>query len=302
MGRKVYVTSDISSDEKLIEVAEQNSEAAILWPWFLTAFDDWGRSEASPKKLKARVFPMLPHVTPQLIEEALRLYDQVELIKVYVIDGKPYMAIPNMKTWYKWQTHIRTSKREKDESRIPPPPSDNSRKCAQVREGERICTPSPSLSPSPTPSGDKNISSPDGSGEYEITPAEKPKQGGAQTNKSGKGDEYTPEFEEFYSAYPRRVEKRRAYKAWKAQIKEKAPPENMILAAVNYAANCKNRGTEPQYIKHPATFLGKDKPYEDWLRPCTDPTGPRPPDMPKGFAGLYELMQEDDNNDPTRSH
>jgi hypothetical protein len=164
MGRKVFITSDMSSDEKLIEVAEHNSEAATLWPWFLTAFDDWGRAEASPRQLKAKIFPMFPHVTVQLIEEALRLYAQVGLIKFYTVNGKHYMAVSSLKTWYKWQTHIRTAKREKDESRIPPPPEDDARDDAQMREGAsdgaqvrektRTCTPSPS--PSPTPTLSKN--------------------------------------------------------------------------------------------------------------------------------------------------
>lgn len=173
MGRKVFVTSDMCTDEKLIDVAGENSEAAVLWPWILMSFDDWGRAEASPKRLKAKIFPMFPSVTVALIEEALRLYNEFGLIKLYQVNGKQYMSIDHEK-WFKYQTHIRTSKREKDESRIPAPPTDNSRKCAQVRDNERICTPSPT--PSPTPTKDlKDLFGESGvSGDAEPEPPEPP--------------------------------------------------------------------------------------------------------------------------------
>lgn len=129
--------------------------------------------------------------------------------------------------------------------------------------------------PTHTPTDINNISSPDGSDEYEITPAEKPQEGGAQTQKSGKGDEYTTEFEEFYSNYPRRIEKKAAFKAWQARLKEKILPDSLIVAAKNYAANCLANGTEQRFIKHPSTFLGPSKPYEDWIRPPTNDT-PKP--------------------------
>lgn len=99
--------------------------------------------------------------------------------------------------------------------------------------------------------------------------------GGAQNDKcSGKGqqapaeksgDEYTPEFEEFWSHYPRRVEKRAAFKAWKTRLKEGYKPQQLILAARNYASYCHIQGTEQRYIKHPSTFLGPNRPFEEFI-------------------------------------
>jgi hypothetical protein len=156
MGRKVYVSSDMSIDERLVEVAEADSQCALLWPWLLTAFDDWGRAEANAKRLKAQVFPMLDVVTPELVERALELFSNAGLITLYEVDGKRYMAVPADK-WFKYQTHIRKEKRETDNSRYPAPPSEVSHDDAQVRAGarddaqiavNRIPSPSPSLSPS----------------------------------------------------------------------------------------------------------------------------------------------------------
>lgn len=164
MGRKVYITSDMSIDEQLSEVAEADPEAALLWPWIITFFDDWGRALASPRRIKAAVFPSIHTVTVEKVETALQLYARVGLIVLYEVDGRRYMAVPHDK-WFKYQTHIRREKRADDSgSQFPPPPDgdakkydhaggdaqyrDGARDCAQVREVERSRTPSPSLSPS----------------------------------------------------------------------------------------------------------------------------------------------------------
>lgn len=95
------------------------------------------------------------------------------------------------------------------------------------------------------------------------TSAEKPKVGGAQS-KTGKG-EYTKEFEEFWSHYPRRIEKKKAFNAWNARIKQGAIPKDMIFAAINYSKCCEVNVTEEKFIKHPSTFLGKDEPFREYI-------------------------------------
>lgn len=99
---------------------------------------------------------------------------------------------------------------------------------------------------------------------------------GAQSKKTGKGDQHTddyPEpFKQFWAIYPRKVEKKRALRVWKARLKEKYNPETLILAAKHYAEYCKKNNIEPRYIKHPSTFLGPDRPFEDFLK-GEDPDG-----------------------------
>lgn len=155
MGRKVFITSDMSVDEKLVEVAEQKPQAALFWPWLLTAFDDWGRAEAAPKRLKAKVFPAITAVTSEDIAEALQLFTNAGLIIMYEVGGKPYMAIPPEK-WFKYQTHIRREKRGNDRSRHPAPPNissarvrESARECAEPRAVAADCIPSPSPSTLP---------------------------------------------------------------------------------------------------------------------------------------------------------
>jgi len=157
MSHKIFISSDISVDERLVEIAEESPESVLLWPWLLTALDDWGRATAHAKRLKYTVFPALTTVTPQIITEAIARFERVGLLELYEVDGKWYMAVP-AETWFKYQTHIRVEKRDNDKSRLPAPPS------AQLREGARDVakvravasksqpspSPSPSLSPTPT--------------------------------------------------------------------------------------------------------------------------------------------------------
>ena len=79
------------------------------------------------------------------------------------------------------------------------------------------------------------------------------------------GEEYSMAFETFWLSYPRRIEKKRAYRMWSARIKEKVKDVDIISAAINYAKYCRERELEDRYIKHPATFLGKDKPFDEFV-------------------------------------
>ena len=122
MARKIFLSSDMSVDEALMAISEHTPLAPLLWPWLLTAFDDWGRSEASPLRIKAKVFPMFAAVTVQGITDAISCFSEQGIIETYNVGGKEYMAVPVAK-WFKYQTHIHGSKRSRDESKLPAPPS-----------------------------------------------------------------------------------------------------------------------------------------------------------------------------------
>ena len=185
--RKIFIADSACTDEALMEVADQNPLAALLWPWLLLSLDDWGRGSANPRQLRARLFPENPGVTVELIAEALELYAAAGLVSRYEAGGKQLLAVPP-EHWFRYQTHIRAEKRTKDGSRYPAPPeqqtarecapneedarecaqgeetareraksADTARDCAQSRAAARssrgcCASPSPSLSPSPSPS------------------------------------------------------------------------------------------------------------------------------------------------------
>jgi uncharacterized protein YdaU (DUF1376 family) len=90
-------------------------------------------------------------------------------------------------------------------------------------------------------------------------------------------EEYTDEFQEFWETYPRRLEKRNAFAKWNARLKEGVDPEVLIAASRNYAKA--KAGTDPEFIKLPATFLGSKKPYEEWITGI--PEAERPDQKPQ---------------------
>lgn len=78
-------------------------------------------------------------------------------------------------------------------------------------------------------------------------------------------------FEDFYAAYPRKVSKQPALKAWDKLAKQKDfDPALIIRNTYNYADTCKLLGTQPNFILHPSTYLNQKR-YEDY--PTIDPEG-----------------------------
>lgn len=119
------------------------------------------------------------------------------------------------------------------------------------------------------------------------TPAEIPKNGGAQNKKTGKGS-YTEDFEQFWRLYPRRIDKAKAFRAWNARLKDKIDPNIIVQATVNYSKYCKVQRTEERFIKHPSTFIGPDKPFEEFI----DRNLPGQTNGPKSWSALQQLQSE----------
>ena len=73
--------------------------------------DDYGRADARPALLKARMFP-LKTVTEKQISDAIQSLRTAGIVCLYVVDGRPYLQL---RTWDRHQT-IRAKK-----SKFPPP-------------------------------------------------------------------------------------------------------------------------------------------------------------------------------------
>ena len=76
---------------------------------------------------------------------------------------------------------------------------------------------------------------------------------------------YAEGFLRFWEEYPRKLEKGDAYKKYQARRKDGFSDEELIQSAKNYAAECRSRRTEKEYIKHPKTFLSDSLPFTDYL-------------------------------------
>lgn len=79
--------------------------------------------------------------------------------------------------------------------------------------------------------------------------------------------EVSEDFEKAWSAYPKRpgASKADTLKAWTARLREGSTAEDMIAGIQRYSEYVRKSGTDPNYIKQPATFFGPGKHYEaDW--------------------------------------
>ena len=84
---------------------------------------------------------------------------------------------------------------------------------------------------------------------------------------SSKDRQLYPEgFQEFWDVYPRKKEKKKAFKMWKVALRHGADDGELTKAARNYAAECDTKGRAEDYIKHPATFLGPNDHWRDYLK------------------------------------
>jgi len=119
LARKRFITSEISVDERLAEIAVENPTVALMWPWIILHLDDWGRGPTSPVKIKLSVFPAFPFTTEE-IQRAVERLGRAGLVYLYEVDGEGYMAV-RPKTWIKYQTYLKGTKRGSNASRIPGP-------------------------------------------------------------------------------------------------------------------------------------------------------------------------------------
>ena len=91
---------------------------------------------------------------------------------------------------------------------------------------------------------------------HSISP--KPDQNEAHHNHAG--------FYKFWAAYPRKVDKQEAFKAWRKNV-SKMPELDHVLAAVQYQMQSKQWQEENgKFIPHPSTWLNKQR-WEDVIRP-----------------------------------
>jgi len=106
---------------------------------------------------------------------------------------------------------------------------------------------------------------------------------------------YPQEFETFYDAYPLKVGKGAAHKAW-LKATHVTPNEELIAGAQRYAAD-PNR--DPSYTKHPATWLNAGCHNDCALPPRFNFNGggngqgrPAPKDDPKSIRGAFDRLSE----------
>lgn len=97
---------------------------------------------------------------------------------------------------------------------------------------------------------------------YPATPTQEPRQRPAEpapaptpTVPEKPAQKPADGFDQWWPLYPKKVKKLDAQKAYRAALKAGATPQDLIDGLRKHIANWKARGTAPQYIPYPATWL-----------------------------------------------
>jgi len=227
-------------------LADCSTETRLLFIGLWCIADREGRLEDRPRKIKAEVFPYDNFDTEILLEQL----QKNGLIIRYEADGIKCIMIPN------FLKHQKPHSNEV-ESTLPPCQKD------LLPRSEGLATKEESTSSLYIDPCTLNI---EHSTKKHITPS--------------RGNDYPPEFESFWSVYPRKVEKPGAFKVWQRVSKNGSTPEQLLSAAKNYAEDMKQKGRlGTEYVKHAATFLGPKGAYLDYINrvPLTVSAQPQPP-------------------------
>ena len=144
---------------RIIKESICTSESLDGLSWFEEVFffrlivncDDYGRFDARPAVLKARLFPLKDRITLKDVSSALTKLADIGIVRLYECDSKPYLYLP---TWEVHQT-IRAKK-----SKYPAPDLSESTSeiiCKQLQANVSVIQSNPNPKEK-TPSGSKRKS------------------------------------------------------------------------------------------------------------------------------------------------
>jgi hypothetical protein len=212
---------------------EMRSSALVAsWPFEMRYFfvllwgylDDYGRGLDAPKAIAGDCFPHDEEITSVKVDGWL---DQMRVgldggegpICRYEVAGRRYVHCVN------WGEHQRPNR--PTPSRLPPCPTHE-------------------------PLTESFSEEPDGGS----------MSGAVEQGSSGAGEQYNSRsasemFARFYMAYPRRVGRQAAEKAWHKALKAGAKPEVLVESAHRFARQ--RSGQDPKYTPYPATWLNQGR-------------------------------------------
>lgn len=239
MARIRSVHPDICVSASMAELPA-NLERTFVRLW--THCDDEGRCIDEPRLIKAALYPLHDDITADMLDDELNELAEAGKVIRYVAEGKRVLTV-RPDSWCEYQKPQRPTR-----SKLPGLPDSSASPHGDAKEG--------------TTSDRGRLIAGEGEGEG-VGGGE-----GDAPGASSPAEVYPPEFERFWSSYPRKTEKRKALKAWRARTREGTDADVLIRAAGVYGGAMVT--TEPRFIKHPATFLGPERPFEEWL------TGPTP--------------------------
>lgn len=220
MARIRSIHYDACKSEKLQACSP---EAERCYWRLLPHCDDAGRTEDDPRLLRASLFPLWEELRSDAVDGWIQELNDLGLLARYEADGKRYLVVT------RWADYQKPNK--PTPSKLPPPPE-----------------PLPEPSRSGTVVESAGVGDGDGEGVGDISPHAK------------RADAYSSDFDAWYSEYPRKIERAKAFAAYKARRREGIEAERLTQARDHYSKSV--AGSE--FVKYPASFLAKDGPWSEW--------------------------------------
>lgn len=201
--------------------------------------DDYGRFDGRAAVIKSRLFPLKDNITVKAVEAAIKKLVSVELVTLYVFEGKPYLHLPT------WDSHQQIRAKR---SKYPSPDDADKTICNHMISDDIICARNPIQSES----------NPNTESESERAGAERDRM-----------------FDEFWSAYPKKVGKKDAERAFAKVPKAEWPK---LVPAIEQQKKSKQWQKEDgQYIPNPSTWLNQGR-WDDVLK-CESQSTTKPIDL-----------------------
>ncbi len=247
-------------------VGSVSLEAEALFVRLILLADDFGRYDGRVSVICRRAFVNRRSIDESMCAGMLDELLRAGLIKGYVVDGKPYILIPN------FNQRSRAKK-----SKFPAPTTDNNQEFNNelVRHAADKCPTSDRRARTESESESESESK-------KETTLNHPKQ------PDGSTATYPEEFEVLWRRYPKRVggnPKKAALAAWRAA--RRRHPQQVIADGLDryiaFLTATKKLGTE--YVQQASTFFGpSDRFLEEWAAP---PAGGD--DLPEWMRGIINM-------------
>lgn len=215
-------------DDELIASLSRDARLLFIATWNLA--DDEGRLRWSAAYMKAKVFPYDEDLTVADVGNMMAELEKSGRVQAYEVTEtitQTFAVVVN------FARHQRIN-RAQDSSLPPPPPDGPGRGTTSCAFSDRAVN------------GD--CATTNGS-----TPERKGKEGKGKEGKNAPSAPLPDGFPDFWQAYPRKIDRLVAIKAYRAALKRGATPEVLAEAAAAYAAA--TRSSELRYVKHPSSWL-----------------------------------------------
>lgn len=217
MGRIRTIKPEAPQSEAL---GRCSRDARLLFFMLFTVADDEGRGRAASRLLASLLFPY-DEDAPMKIPEWLMELERENRILVYCVDSNTYFQIRN------WAEHQKIDRPTKSKHPAPPERKKPRERATIPRETSRASDEGSSLDQGRE--GIKDISI---AHSRSLT-----------------------DFEKFWEAFPKKVSKGAAKRAY-ARAAKRAPSEQIYFGACAYAR--RRRGEDQQFTQHAATWLNAD--------------------------------------------